>query len=75
MKLRVLNRLAVLAMLAAGHKQVEVADHLGVTPSAVCQRRTKAAREWAVFQGEEPEEGSGEWDGNAATSGCSSGSG
>ncbi len=30
----------LLAMLAAGHKQVEVADHLGVTASAVCQRRT-----------------------------------
>ena len=42
----------LLAMLAAGHKQVEVADHLGVTPVAVCLRRSKARREWLVFQGE-----------------------
>ena len=42
----------LLAMLAAGHKQTEVADHLGVTPAAICQRRGKARREWAVFQGE-----------------------
>ena len=42
----------LLAMLAAGHKQCEIADHLGVTPAAVCQRRSKARREWAVFQGE-----------------------
>ena len=56
----------LLAMLAAGHRQVEVADHLGVTPSAVCQRRTKAAREWAVFQGEGPEEAAEEREGYAA---------
>lgn len=43
---------SLLAMLAAGYKQVEVADHLGTTCAAVCQRRTKARREWAVFQGE-----------------------
>lgn len=42
----------LLAMLAAGFKQTEVADHLGVTPAAVCQRRSKARREWASFQGE-----------------------
>ena len=42
----------LLAMLAAGHNQVEVADHLGVTPAAVCQRRSKARREWANLQGE-----------------------
>ncbi len=52
----------LLAMLAAGHRQVEVADHLGVTPAAVCQRRSKARREWAVFQGE------GEGNGQHATS-------
>ena len=42
----------LLAMLAAGHKQVEVADHLGVSPAAICRRRNKARREWAAFQGE-----------------------
>ena len=52
----------LLAMLAAGHRQVEVADHLGVTPAAVCQRRSKARREWADFQGE------GEGNGRHATS-------
>ena len=41
-----------LAMLAAGHKQVEVADRLGVTASAVCQRIAKAEREWENLQGE-----------------------
>ena len=56
----------LLAMLAAGHKQVEVADHLGVTPSAVCQRRTKAAREWAVFQGEDVDETAADAESNAA---------
>jgi len=41
-----------LAMLAEGHKQVEVADRLGVTPAAVCQRIKKAEREWDSLQGE-----------------------
>ena len=45
-----------LAMLAAGHKQTEVADKLGVTPAAVCQRMSRARREWAVFQGTNCEE-------------------
>jgi hypothetical protein len=39
-----------LAMLAAGHQQTEVADKLGVTPAAVCQRVKKAEREWRCFQ-------------------------
>ncbi len=42
----------LIAMLAAGRKQVEVADHLGVTPPSICRRRKKALREWEVFQGE-----------------------
>lgn len=46
----------MLSMLAAGHKQIEVADHLGVTPSAVCQRQRRAGREWDRFQGVEAEE-------------------
>ncbi len=33
-----------IAMLAAGYKQVEVADHLGITPPAVCQRMKTAKR-------------------------------
>ena len=41
-----------LALLAEGHKQVEVADRLGVTPAAICQRVGKAEREWESFQGE-----------------------
>ena len=40
-----------LAMLAEGHKQVEVADRLGVTPPAVNQRVKKAEREWMNLQG------------------------
>ena len=45
-----------LSMLADGYKQVEVADRLGVTPAAVCQRVKKAEREWMKFQGDtEPE--------------------
>ena len=39
-----------LAMLAAGYKQNEVADRLGVTPAAVCQRIRKARREWQNSQ-------------------------
>ena len=39
-----------LAMLAAGYRQVEVAEKLGVTPSAVCQRIKKAKREWMNWQ-------------------------
>ena len=46
----------LLAMLAAGHRQTEVADHLGDTAPAICQRRKKAAREWAVYQGEKLDE-------------------
>ena len=39
-----------LALLAAGHSQTEVADRLGVTPSAVCQRIKRAEREWSRLQ-------------------------
>jgi len=45
-----------LAMLAAGYKQNEVADRLGVTPAAVCQRIRKARREWQNFQEVEPDD-------------------
>lgn len=41
-----------LALLAAGYQQTEVADELGVTPSAVCQRRKRAAREWKRLLGD-----------------------
>ena len=41
-----------LAMLGAGYKQNEVAERLGVTPPAICQRIKKARREWISFQGE-----------------------
>ena len=40
-----------LAMLAAGYRQVDVAEKLGVTPAAVCQRIKKAEREWVNWQG------------------------
>ena len=40
-----------LAMLAAGYRQVEVAEKIGVTPAAVCQRIKKAEREWMSWQG------------------------
>ena len=46
-----------LAMLAAGHKQIEVADRLSISPPAVCQRLSRAEREWRVFQGESPGDG------------------
>jgi DNA-binding NarL/FixJ family response regulator len=39
-----------LAMLAAGHQQIEVADRLGVTPAAICQRVKKAEKEWWNLQ-------------------------
>ena len=45
-----------LAMLAEGYKQNEVADRLGVTPPAVCQRIKKARREWQNFQRVEPDD-------------------
>ena len=45
-----------MAMLADGHKQTEVADHLAITPSAVCQRMSRARREGMVFQGTDDEE-------------------
>ena len=47
-----------LAMLGAGYKQNEVAERLGVTPPAVCQRIRRARKEWQTFQAE-PEEASG----------------
>ena len=50
----------LLGMLGSGYRSVEIADHLGVTAPAVCQRRKKAAREWAVFQGVETDAESGE---------------
>ncbi len=48
-----------MAMLAAGHQQNEVADHFGITASAICQRITRARREWEAFQGAEEEGRSG----------------
>ncbi len=39
-----------IALLAAGHNRSEVADRLGVTPSAVTQRMAKAEREWKAYQ-------------------------
>ena len=39
-----------LALLAQGYKQTEVADRLGVTPSAVNQRVRRAEREWTCLQ-------------------------
>ncbi len=42
----------LLGMLGSGHRSVEIADRLGITASAICQRRKKAAREWASFQGD-----------------------
>ena len=39
-----------LAMLAQGHKQTQVADRMGVTPSAINQRIRRAEREWTCFQ-------------------------
>jgi transcriptional regulator with GAF, ATPase, and Fis domain len=47
-----------LAMLAAGHQQVDVADRLGITASAICQRLKRAGREWAQMQGEVATNGS-----------------
>ena len=55
----------LLAMLAEGHKQVEVAGLLGTTASTVCQRRKKARREWAIFQGEN--DGAGQHEPASAT--------
>jgi hypothetical protein len=48
----------ILALLAAGHQQTEVADRMGVTPSAVNQRVKRAGREWAQMQGEVATNGS-----------------
>lgn len=42
-----------LAMLAEGYQQTEVADRLGVTPAAVCQRLKRAEREWLQWQRED----------------------
>ena len=42
----------ILAMLAEGHKQVEVADELGTSTAAVWQRIAKAEREWESFRGD-----------------------
>jgi hypothetical protein len=46
-----------MAMLAAGHRQVEVAEELRVTPAAICQRIKKAEREWLTWQGIDPGDG------------------
>lgn len=57
-----------LTMAAEGYKQVDIADKLGVTPAAVCQRVKKAGREWRVMQGENEADDSGALDrGPAAT--------
>jgi len=45
-----------LAMLGAGYKQNEVADRLGVTPPAICQRIKKARREWQNLQQIDPDD-------------------
>jgi len=41
-----------IALLAAGHKRCEVADHLGVTPPAITRRMDRAEREWERFERE-----------------------
>jgi DNA-directed RNA polymerase specialized sigma24 family protein len=41
-----------MALLAAGYRQTEVADRLGCTPSAICQRVKRAEREWMAWQAE-----------------------
>ena len=40
----------LLSLLAEGHRQVEVADRMGITPAAICQRRKRALREWEILQ-------------------------
>jgi len=45
-----------LAMLAEGHQQVEVADRLGISPPAVCQRIRRARKEWENFQQTDPDD-------------------
>ena len=40
----------ILNMFAEGHRSIDVADRLGLTPSAVCQRRKRAKREWERLQ-------------------------
>jgi DNA-directed RNA polymerase specialized sigma24 family protein len=49
----------LLAMRAAGHKQTEIADRLGLTPAAICQRLKRARREWKKFQDEDDADKSG----------------
>jgi len=44
----------VLAMLADGYQQNDVAERLNVTPPAICQRINKARREWRNLQEAEP---------------------
>ncbi len=39
-----------IALLAAGHTRTEVADQLGVTPSAVTQRMNRVEQEWAAYE-------------------------
>ena len=41
-----------MSLLAAGHKRYEVADQLGCTPSALCQRIAGVRRQWQSLQGE-----------------------
>ncbi len=50
----------LLALLAAGHKQSAVADRLGLTPSAICQRLTRTRREWEKFGAGDDANGPGE---------------
>jgi len=41
----------MVGLLAAGYRQIEVAEKLGVTPAAVCQRTKKVERDWLTWQG------------------------
>jgi len=40
----------IVALLAAGHRRREVAERIGVSESALCQRLTRVRREWERFQ-------------------------
>jgi len=42
----------IISLLAAGNRRREVAERLGVTESALCQRLTRVRRAWERFQGE-----------------------
>ncbi len=42
----------IAAMLAEGHRRVDVAEHFGMTGSAVTQRGHRLRRDWERFQGD-----------------------